>query len=86
MRRKIMKCIENEINPMIASHGGSIELVDYLNSDVYIEMSGGCQGCSASSATLNDGVERILREHFGDDIREIIDVTNHGAGDNPYYE
>ncbi len=86
MRRKIMKCIENEINPMIASHGGRIELVDYLNNDVYIEMSGGCQGCSASSATLSDGVERILRDNFGDDVREIIDVTNHNAGSNPYYE
>lgn len=71
---------------MIASHGGSIELVDYLNKDVYIEMLGGCQGCSASSATLSGGVERILREHFGEDIREIIDITNHKDGHNPYYE
>lgn len=85
MRRQIKKCIDNEINPMIESHGGQIDLVDYVDKNVYIEMSGGCQGCAASTATLRDGVERVLRETFGEDINEIIDVTDHSAGSNPYY-
>lgn len=85
MRRQIKKCIDREINPMIASHGGEIALVDYVNKNVFIEMLGGCQGCAASTRTLRDGVERVLRDTFGDDIVEIIDVTNHEAGDNPYY-
>lgn len=85
MRRQIKTCIDNEINPMIESHGGQIDLVDYVNKNVFIEMSGGCQGCAASTATLRDGVERVLRETFGDDINEIIDVTDHNAGSNPYY-
>jgi Fe/S biogenesis protein NfuA len=49
-------------------------------------MSGGCQGCAASTATLKQGIEQILRENFGNDIDEIIDVTDHSQGDNPYYE
>lgn len=85
MRRQIKKCIDDEINPMIESHGGQIDLVDYVNKNVYIEMSGGCQGCAASTATLRDGVERVLRDTFGPDINEIIDVTDHTAGSNPYY-
>jgi Fe-S cluster biogenesis protein NfuA len=85
MRRQIKKCIDDEINPMIESHGGQIDLVDYVNKNVYIEMSGGCQGCAASTATLRDGVERVLRDTFGPDINEIIDVTDHTAGANPYY-
>ena len=85
MRRQIQKLIDDEINPFVASHGGEIQLVDYLDKNVYIEMLGGCQGCAASTATLKQGVERILRENFGDDINEIIDVTDHSAGDNPYY-
>ena len=86
MRRQIIKVIQQEINPSIASHGGSIELVDYVDRNIFLRMMGGCQGCSASSATLTQGIERILREHFGDDILEIIDVTDHSAGDNPYYD
>ena len=85
MRRQIQKVIESEINPMVASHGGRIDLIDYVDKNVFIEMSGGCQGCSASSATLRQGVEKILREAFGDDINHIYDVTDHGSGENPYY-
>jgi Fe-S cluster biogenesis protein NfuA len=85
MRRQIQKLIDKEINPFVAGHGGRIELVDYVNKNVFIQMMGGCQGCAASSATLKQGVERILRETFGDDIVDIIDVTDHASGNNPYY-
>lgn len=85
MRRQIQKVIENEINPMIAGHGGRIELVDFVNKNIFIQMLGGCQGCAASTATLKNGIERILRENFGDDIHDIVDVTDHASGDNPYY-
>lgn len=86
MRRQIQKVINDEVNPFVANHGGHIELVDFLDKNVYLEMSGGCQGCAASTATLKQGIERILREHFGDEINEIIDVTDHSQGDDPYYE
>ena len=86
MRRQIQQVIEDEINPFVANHGGQIRLVDYLDKNVYIEMSGGCQGCAASTATLKQGIEQILRKNFSDeDINEIIDVTDHSAGDDPYY-
>ncbi len=86
MRRQIQKVIDDEVNPFVANHGGHIELVDFFDKNVYVEMSGGCQGCAASTATLKQGIEQILRENFGDDIDEIIDVTDHSQGDNPYYE
>ena len=85
MRRQIQQLIDDEINPFVANHGGEIKLVDYFHKNVYIEMLGGCQGCAASTATLKQGVEEILRENFGDDINEIVDVTDHSEGDNPFY-
>ncbi len=85
MRRQIQNLIDDEINPFVANHGGEIKLVDYFDKNVYIEMLGGCQGCAASTATLKQGVEKILRENFGDDVNEIIDVTDHQAGDDPFY-
>lgn len=84
MRRQIRKVIDDMINPAVASHGGEVHLVDYVNNDVYLRLSGGCQGCASSSATLKNGIERLLREEFPD-IRNIVDVTDHQAGDNPYY-
>ncbi len=85
MRRRIVKLLEKEINPYVASHGGAISLEDYVDGNVYLRMSGGCQGCSSASATLKQGVERALRNAFGDKIKEIIDVTDHAKGDNPYF-
>jgi len=85
MRRKIMQVLDREINPQVASHGGKITLEDFVDGDIYLRMSGGCQGCSASQATLKQGVERTLRKEFGDAINRIIDVTDHSTGDNPYY-
>jgi Fe-S cluster biogenesis protein NfuA len=85
MRRQIIKVLEQEVNPMVASHGGRIDVEDYINGNVYIRMSGGCQGCASSKATLKQGVERALKQAFGDKIHSIIDVTDHAGGANPYY-
>jgi Fe/S biogenesis protein NfuA len=85
MRRKIQKLLDEHINPYVASHGGKIELVDVVDGKVMLNMSGGCQGCSQSSVTLRQGVESLLKEHFGDMIKEVVDTTDHQHGDNPYF-
>lgn len=84
MRRKIQCVIEEMVNPAVDSHGGRVDLVDFVNNDVHLRLSGGCQGCSSSQATLKNGIERLLREEFPE-IRNIIDVTDHASGENPYY-
>jgi Fe-S cluster biogenesis protein NfuA len=85
MRRKIARILDEQVNPYVADHGGRIELVDFVDGVVYLAMSGGCQGCSASNATLKQGVDRLLREELGDRIKEIVDTTDHTSGTNPYY-
>ena len=84
MRHKIQKLLDEKVNPMVAQHGGHIDLIDYVNKVAYIRMSGGCQGCSASKATLKQGVEKAIFEAFPR-VRQVIDMTDHAAGDNPYY-
>ena len=85
MRRKIQKLLDEHINPYVASHGGNIKLVDVIDGRVTVSMTGGCQGCSQSSVTLRQGVESLLKEHFGAMISEVVDITDHNLGDNPYY-
>ncbi|MBL8151958.1 MAG: NifU family protein [Blastocatellia bacterium] len=84
IKQKVEKIIEAEINPMVASHGGYIELVDVVENNVFIKMSGGCQGCSSSSATLKMGIEKSIRDQVPE-VFQILDVTDHAAGQNPYY-
>jgi len=81
---RVKHVIEYQINPSIAGHGGAVTLVDVRDDVVYLEMQGGCQGCGMAAVTLAQGIKRILMESLPE-VRDIVDVTNHGAGANPYY-
>lgn len=84
IRVVIEQLLERDVNPAIASHGGQISVVAVHNGDLSIAMSGGCQGCSSSSATLRNGFEakaRLVAPEIGD----IIDTTDHAAGTSPFY-
>jgi len=84
LAEQVRQVIDMQVNPSIASHGGSVSLVDIRDTVVYLEMSGGCQGCGMAAATLSQGIRRILMEALPE-ITDIQDVTNHSAGVNPYY-
>ena len=81
---RVKQVIDMQVNPAIASHGGSVGLVEVREDVVYLEMMGGCQGCGMAAATLAQGIRRIIMENEPD-VKDIVDVTNHDAGVNPYY-
>jgi Fe/S biogenesis protein NfuA len=80
---RVRSVLDTQVNPAIAAHGGMISLVDVEETDVYVEMSGGCQGCALSRMTLRQGVERMLREAVPE-LTAVHDVTDHASGVNPY--
>lgn len=81
---RVRDLLDQRANPSIASHGGRIDVEGVEDGTVYLRMSGGCQGCAASAATLRNGVETMLRAALPA-IREIVDVTDHATGTNPFY-
>ena len=85
MESEIREVFDSTVNPQIASHGGKIEVVRVEDDILFIEMHGGCQGCSSSKYTLQFGVEQKIMEMFPS-IKRIEDITDHDAGENPYYE
>lgn len=84
IRRIVEQVLETQINPAVASHGGHVRLIDVKENNVYIEMGGGCQGCGMANVTLRGGVESAIRE-FVPEVGDILDVTDHNSGNNPYY-
>jgi Fe-S cluster biogenesis protein NfuA len=52
------------LRPYIASHRGTVEVVDYDDEDgvLTLRMGGTCHGCSASTITLRQGIEARLRQ------------------------
>ena len=83
MLRKVEALLKDQVAPALAAHGGAVELVDIDNNKVYIKMSGGCQGCSSSQTTVKQGIETLIKQNFPE-IEEIIDITDHATGENPY--
>jgi Fe/S biogenesis protein NfuA len=83
---KLADVLEREVNPSIAAHGGRADLValDAEAGVAYLALSGGCQGCAGSRATLSQGIEVILLEQVPE-VTQIVDVTDHASGANPYY-
>jgi Fe/S biogenesis protein NfuA len=77
--------IRSQINPAIASHGGVIELVAVEEGVAYVRLGGACQGCGMANVTLSQGVEASITSVVPD-VHQVIDVTDHNSGDNPYYE
>jgi Fe/S biogenesis protein NfuA len=84
MLRKIEKLLDEQIRPALASHGGDIEIIDYDNNKLFVKLSGGCQGCSSSKATLKVGIERLVVGKFPDLVKELVDMTDHSAGEKPF--
>jgi Fe/S biogenesis protein NfuA len=83
---RVVAVLEQSVNPAIASHGGRADLVA-LNEEggtAYLRLSGGCQGCAMSQMTLRQGIETTLLEEVPE-LTTILDVTDHGSGENPFY-
>jgi Fe/S biogenesis protein NfuA len=77
--------LERQINPSIASHGGRADLVAVEEETAYLRLSGGCQGCGMASVTLGQGIEVAIKDNVPE-ITNVVDVTDHAGGANPYYE
>ena len=77
--------LEEQVNPGVAAHGGHISLIDIKDHTAYIRLEGGCQGCGMADVTLKLGVERMIKEAVPT-ITDVLDVTDHGGGTNPYYQ
>ncbi|HEX6417959.1 MAG TPA: NifU family protein [Acidimicrobiales bacterium] len=84
VEEKVRQLLDGQINPSLAMHGGYAALDRVEGDTVYVTMGGGCQGCAVSAMTLREGIARSIREAIPE-VAEVVDVTDHALGENPYY-
>ncbi|HEY7439179.1 MAG TPA: NifU family protein [Acidimicrobiia bacterium] len=82
---RVAEVLDTQINPQIAAHGGFAELVAVDAPIAYLRMGGGCQGCGLAAVTLTQGIEVAILDAVPE-IEQVVDVTDHASGTNPYYE
>lgn len=87
-RHQIVKASLNErveaalvgIRPMLASHGGDVELVKVNPPKVEVRFIGACDGCPASALTFHAGVKKAVQDACPE-ITEIVQVKGIGGSD-----
>jgi NFU1 iron-sulfur cluster scaffold homolog, mitochondrial len=82
---QVAKVFDEQVNPMVARHGGNVELIDVQDAVVMLRLGGGCQGCGMADVTLRQGIEGMLAQ-FVPAVRGIVDITDHTSGANPYFQ
>lgn len=67
------------IRPYLESHDGDVELVRIEAGIAYVRLSGSCDGCRSSAATLAGAVEAAIFER----VSEIVEVRADSADATP---
>jgi Fe/S biogenesis protein NfuA len=81
---RVQEIIDTQINPGVGTHGGWVELLGVRDDKAFIRLGGGCQGCGMADVTLKQGIETMIFAG-APEITQVIDETDHAAGENPYY-
>jgi Fe-S cluster biogenesis protein NfuA len=64
------------VRPVIAADGGELSVVsvDVADGVVTLRLAGACGSCAISSSTLNQGIDRILRDRL-DWVTSVVGVV-----------
>jgi nitrite reductase/ring-hydroxylating ferredoxin subunit/Fe-S cluster biogenesis protein NfuA len=66
------------IRPMLAAHGGDVELVKIAPPAIEVRFLGACDGCAASMLTFHAGVKKAVMDAC-QEITEVIQVKGVGG-------
>ena len=70
--KNIVSIIDQYIQPAVAADGGSIVFKSFEDGVVYVILKGACSGCPSSTITLKQGIENLLKQKLGNDIKEVM--------------
>ncbi len=75
MQKQIKELIDTKVNPLLASHGGSCELISVYDAVAIIRLKGGCQGCPGRKNTFLRGIKPLIMESTPGLIDVILDAN-----------
>ena len=73
VERAVVRVLDEFIRPAVAQDGGDILYRGFHEGIVYVKLIGSCSSCPSSTATLAQGVERLLLEEVPE-VRGVIQV------------
>ena len=73
LEEKIIKVLDEKVQPALESHGGMVEFVSFENGVLTLDMQGACKGCPSSMYTLKNGIENLMKYYFPE-INELKSI------------
>jgi len=70
----IAALLEEFVRPAVEADGGAIDFRAFINGTVHVRLRGACAGCPSSTATLKDGIERLLTSKL-DVVQSVVAST-----------
>ncbi|KAH7437983.1 hypothetical protein KP509_05G099600 [Ceratopteris richardii] len=64
----------DDVRPYLIADGGNVEVVSVDNGIISLRLQGACGSCPSSTVTMKMGIERVLKEKFGDAVKEVTQV------------
>ena len=81
--KDIESVLKDKVAPSVAAHNGEIKFISFHKGVVRLLLSGSCSGCAMSKATLQRGVEGVLK-HYVPEVQAIIGEDDERAKEQGY--
>ena len=80
MTLESVDAVLNDVRPYLIADGGNVEVASVEGGVVALRLQGACGTCSSSAATMKMGIERALKNAFGDALKQVIQLGAAPAG------
>ena len=75
IEQDIIGLLNEYIKPAVEGDGGAIEFDSFSEGTVKVILKGACSGCPSSTATLKHGIESLLKQKLGEEIKEVVSIN-----------
>ncbi len=73
--QKVNDIITQQVSPLLRQHGGDIKIKKIEAGNVWVVFEGSCKTCPSAQITIEETVDKILREELGEELKEVF-LTN----------
>ncbi|KAL6339644.1 hypothetical protein AAG906_034729 [Vitis piasezkii] len=78
---KNVDLVLEDVRPYLISDGGNVDVVSVEDGVISLKLQGACGSCPSSTTTMTMGIERVLKEKFGDAVKDIRQVYDEQTGE-----
>ncbi len=72
MYEELEKILDTYVRPLLKTHGGDMQVVDFTDGVVKFKLHGHCAGCPAADFTTENLIQTELMEHMPEVKQAIL--------------